>query len=46
VAAWKKIASDDLASYGIPPTKLTDAVCGAGAPTTPAEKKRRGDAKR
>ncbi len=44
LTAWKKIVSEELASYKTPPTGLTEAACAADAPTTrtpPAEKKGR-----
>jgi hypothetical protein len=31
LSAWRKVVSEDLTSYKIPPTRLTDAVCTAGA---------------
>jgi hypothetical protein len=31
LSAWKTTVSEDLASYKIPPTKLTEAVCAAAA---------------
>ncbi len=41
VAAWKKLQSEDLASFSgvkVTPTKLTPAVCTFGAPAPPAAK--------